>query len=159
MRQSALLSRFALALFACIAAGAAQAGTVAEVASPDGRTRVEVDVSGEGRIAYRVARDGKPLIGTFPPQGYTVAAVSSGANHTLALLRPVGWTETLSGHSGLAEVWVCGSGKEGQLGPAYAAKRARQPKVFTRLDLAECLASLPEEDRTVKGRTMPLDLP
>ncbi|GAC72104.1 hypothetical protein PANT_6d00074 [Moesziomyces antarcticus T-34] len=91
--------------------------------------------------------DGKPLIGTFPPQGYTVAAVSSGANHTLALLRPVGWTETLSGHSGLAEVWVCGSGKEGQLGPAYAAKRARQPKVFTRLDLAECLASLPEEDR------------
>jgi alpha-glucosidase len=57
-------SRFALALLACVAAAnAAQAATVAEVASPDGRTRVELDVSGEGRLAYRVARDGKPLIG------------------------------------------------------------------------------------------------
>ncbi|GAK65308.1 RCC1/BLIP-II [Moesziomyces antarcticus] len=91
--------------------------------------------------------DGKPLIGTFPPQGFTVASVSSGANHTLALLRPVDWTETLSGHSGLAEVWACGTGEQGQLGPAYAAKGASKPKVFIRLDLAECLASLPEEDR------------
>ncbi|KAI3477692.1 hypothetical protein L1887_60511 [Cichorium endivia] len=91
--------------------------------------------------------DGKPLIGTFPPQGYTVAAVSSGANHTLALLRPVGWTETLSGHSGLAEVWVCGSGKRVSLGLHMLRSELDSPKVFTRLDLAECLASLPEEDR------------
>ncbi|MGN6152685.1 MAG: glycoside hydrolase family 97 protein [Lysobacteraceae bacterium] len=62
MRQS-MPSRFALVLLACVAAGAAHAATVAEVASPDGRTRVELDVSGEGRLAYRVARDGKPLIG------------------------------------------------------------------------------------------------
>ena len=62
MRHS-MPSRFALALLACIAASAAHAATVAEVASPDGRTRVELDVSGEGRLAYRVARDGKPLIG------------------------------------------------------------------------------------------------
>ena len=63
MRLPALSSRFALALIACAAAGAAHAATVAEVASPDGRIRVELDVSGEGRLAYRVARDGKPLIG------------------------------------------------------------------------------------------------
>lgn len=63
MRQPPMPSRFALALLACVAASAAQAATVAEVASPDGRTRVELDVSGEGRLAYRVARDGKPLIG------------------------------------------------------------------------------------------------
>lgn len=63
MRKPLMPSRFAFALLACVAAGAAHAATVAEVASPDGRTRVEVDVSGEGRLAYRVARDGKPLIG------------------------------------------------------------------------------------------------
>ena len=63
MRQPLMPSRFALALIAFTSIGAAQAATVAEVASPDGRTRVEVDVSGEGRLAYRVARDGKPLIG------------------------------------------------------------------------------------------------
>ena len=63
MRPSLMPSRFALAMLVFAAAGAAQAATVAEVASPDGRTRVEVDVSGEGRLAYRVARDGKPLIG------------------------------------------------------------------------------------------------
>jgi len=63
MRMPVRSSRFALALIACVAAGAAHAATVAEVASPDGRIRVELDVSGEGRLAYRVARDGKPLIG------------------------------------------------------------------------------------------------
>lgn len=63
MRPSSLSSRTALALIALIAVGTAHAATVAEIASPDGRTRVEVDVSGEGRLAYRVARDGKPLIG------------------------------------------------------------------------------------------------
>lgn len=63
MRRSFSSPRSALALLAFITVGAAHAATVAEVASPDGRTRVEVDVSGEGRIAYRVARDGKPLIG------------------------------------------------------------------------------------------------
>lgn len=63
MRQPPMPSRFALALIAFTGIGAAQAATVAEVASPDGRTRVEVDVSGEGRLGYRVVRDGTPLIG------------------------------------------------------------------------------------------------
>ena len=41
----------------------AHAATVAEVASPDGALKVELDLSGEGRLAYRVARKGEPLIG------------------------------------------------------------------------------------------------
>src|SRR5688572_16443529 len=39
-----------------------QAETVARVASPDGTLQVELDVNGEGRLAYRVAHRGKPLV-------------------------------------------------------------------------------------------------
>ena len=44
-------------------AASAHAATVAEVASPDGALKVELDLNGEGRLAYRVARKGQPLIG------------------------------------------------------------------------------------------------
>jgi alpha-glucosidase len=56
---------FALAATALLHLPAARAedAAVARVASPDGRTVVELDFNGEGRLAYRVARDGKPLIG------------------------------------------------------------------------------------------------
>ncbi|QNP39583.1 glycoside hydrolase family 97 protein [Lysobacter solisilvae (ex Woo and Kim 2020)] len=40
----------------------AQADTVARVASPDGTLQVELDLNGEGRLAYRVARKGQPLL-------------------------------------------------------------------------------------------------
>ncbi len=40
----------------------ARAGQVAQVASPDGRNVVQLDINGEGRVAYRVLRDGKPVI-------------------------------------------------------------------------------------------------
>ncbi len=39
------------------------AETVASVVSPDKRLIVELELSDEGRLAYRVKRDGKPLIG------------------------------------------------------------------------------------------------
>ncbi|HEY1138955.1 MAG TPA: glycoside hydrolase family 97 protein [Lysobacter sp.] len=39
------------------------ADTVAEVSSPDGTLKVEVDVNGEGRLGYSVSRKGEPLIG------------------------------------------------------------------------------------------------
>ena len=42
--------------------GPALAEQVAQVASPDGRTVVQLDINGEGRLAYRVLRDGKPVI-------------------------------------------------------------------------------------------------
>src|SRR4249919_4184141 len=40
----------------------AHAETVAAVASPDGTLKVELDLNGEGRLAYRVARNGQPLL-------------------------------------------------------------------------------------------------
>lgn len=40
----------------------AHAATVAEVASPDGALKVELDLNGEGRLAYRVAHKGETLI-------------------------------------------------------------------------------------------------
>ncbi len=40
----------------------AHAEAVAEVSSPDGALKVELDLNGEGRLAYRVARKGQPLI-------------------------------------------------------------------------------------------------
>ncbi|MES2858032.1 MAG: glycoside hydrolase family 97 protein [Pseudomonadota bacterium] len=46
---------------ACLAP-AAQAATVASASSPDGRLRVELDLNGEGRLAYRIARKGQPLV-------------------------------------------------------------------------------------------------
>jgi len=47
----------------CAASFAAHAETVASVESPDKALRVELDLNGEGRLAYRVARQGQPLIG------------------------------------------------------------------------------------------------
>ncbi len=52
---------FAAALALC--AFDAQAETVAQATSPDGVIKVELDVNGEGRVAYRVFDHGKPLIG------------------------------------------------------------------------------------------------
>ncbi|MFZ5637847.1 MAG: glycoside hydrolase family 97 protein [Pseudomonadota bacterium] len=49
-----------LLLFAALPA---QALTVASVVSPDERLKVELDLNGEGRLAYRVLRDGTTLIG------------------------------------------------------------------------------------------------
>ena len=53
----------ALALLWLSCTFAAHAGTVAQVESPDHRLRVELDVD-DGRIGYRVFRDGRALIGT-----------------------------------------------------------------------------------------------
>ena len=38
------------------------ADSVAEVRSPDGRIRIRLDLNGEGRLGYRVDRDGKPVL-------------------------------------------------------------------------------------------------
>ncbi|HEV8693267.1 MAG TPA: glycoside hydrolase family 97 protein [Lysobacter sp.] len=56
--------RFPLPTVLLLAFAAAQvhAETVAQATSPDGRLKVELDLNGEGRLAYRVARNGQPLI-------------------------------------------------------------------------------------------------
>jgi alpha-glucosidase len=53
--------RLMLALLAALPL-LAHAGQVAQVASPDGRNVVPLDLNGEGRLAYRVLRDDKPVI-------------------------------------------------------------------------------------------------
>ena len=53
--------RFGL-LLALLLPGFTYADEVARAASPDGRITVTLDINGEGRLAYRVARDGKPVI-------------------------------------------------------------------------------------------------
>jgi alpha-glucosidase len=52
-----------LAALLCAPFARAEDAAIARVASPDGRNVVELSLNGEGRLAYRVARDGKPLLG------------------------------------------------------------------------------------------------
>lgn len=51
-----------LSLSLLLAALPVQADTVASVRSPDGSLAVELDLNGEGRLAYRVQRKGAPLV-------------------------------------------------------------------------------------------------
>jgi alpha-glucosidase len=57
-----LSRRLFIALFSLFFASARADETVATVTSPDRQLRVSVQLTGEGRIAYRVDRAGKPLI-------------------------------------------------------------------------------------------------
>jgi len=61
MRLSLVLLAFA-ALALAQSPARAEDAAIARVASPDGRNVVELSLNGEGRLAYRVARDGKPLV-------------------------------------------------------------------------------------------------
>ncbi|MFS8064229.1 MAG: glycoside hydrolase family 97 N-terminal domain-containing protein, partial [Luteimonas sp.] len=56
--------RLLTAIVVLLLAGAAHAETVASVESPGRVLRVELDVGGEGRIGYRVQRNGKLLVDT-----------------------------------------------------------------------------------------------
>jgi len=49
-------------LLALALPGFAHAEQVAQATSPDGRIVVQLDLNGEGRLAYRVLRDGQPVI-------------------------------------------------------------------------------------------------
>ncbi|MDQ3160305.1 MAG: glycoside hydrolase family 97 N-terminal domain-containing protein, partial [Pseudomonadota bacterium] len=57
-----IMTKAMLTLLLALLPVIAQAGQVAQVASPDGRNVVQLDTNGEGRVAYRVLRDGKPVI-------------------------------------------------------------------------------------------------
>ena len=56
------LLQFALMLLMALP-GFVHAEQVAQASSPDGRIVVQLDLNGEGRLAYRVLHDGKPVIG------------------------------------------------------------------------------------------------
>ena len=63
MRIRLAILAFAAAALLRAPAARAEDAALARVASPDGRTTVELSLNGEGRLAWRAARDGKPLIG------------------------------------------------------------------------------------------------
>ncbi|SPO27054.1 uncharacterized protein UTRI_10516_B [Ustilago trichophora] len=86
--------------------------------------------------------DGQDRATSFPPAGYTVVEISSGANHTLAMLQPVGDGRCTTGASTQSEIWVAGTGTQGQLGPAHVLPTSKPMDVFTRLDLQACLENV-----------------
>ena len=61
--QSSIMRSLALSISLYTAALGAHAETVASVESPDKTIKVELDLNGEGRLAYRVLRKGNTLIG------------------------------------------------------------------------------------------------
>lgn len=86
---------------------------------------------------------------SLPPAGYTVVDLSSGANHTLALLERIQDGHGASSGSATKEVWIAGTGAQGQLGPAHASSGSKPLTIFTRLDLEALLdncADLPRSD-------------
>ncbi|CBQ72719.1 conserved hypothetical protein [Sporisorium reilianum SRZ2] len=72
---------------------------------------------------------------SFPPEGYTVVDLSSGANHTLALLSSIQDGAGAAKGRAAKEVWIAGTATQGQLGPACASSESKPLAVFTRLDL------------------------
>ncbi|CDR98768.1 uncharacterized protein SPSC_06180 [Sporisorium scitamineum] len=85
---------------------------------------------------------------SFPPAGYTLVDLSSGANHTLALLTPIQDGRDASNGIATNEVWVAGTGTQGQLGPAHASPESKPLTVFTRLDLKALLDSCADLPRS-----------
>lgn len=89
-------------------------------------------------------QEGQHEITAFPPAGHTITHISSGANHTLALVEPLQIEA-----SAPRQIWISGTRKQGQLGPEYTSIGGKPIGVFTRLDLQQCLDSIPEPSRSV----------
>ncbi|SNX85486.1 uncharacterized protein MEPE_04195 [Melanopsichium pennsylvanicum] len=81
---------------------------------------------------------------SFPPEGFTIVEISSGANHTLALLESIQNGRSKAQGCVRREIWVCGTGREGQLGPAHASPGSKPTRVFTRLDIQAHLSCVTE---------------
>ncbi|TKY86192.1 hypothetical protein EX895_005017 [Sporisorium graminicola] len=87
---------------------------------------------------------------SFPPAGYTVVDLSSGANHTLALLKRIQFGSKAADGDAISEIWIAGTGAQGQLGPAHASSESLPLPVFTRLDLKALVdgcVDLPSSER------------
>ncbi len=77
--------------------------------------------------------------GTLPSNTIHVLDIANGSNHTLVLLEVM-----TSGDSKATEVWGCGDGRKGQLGPTYQKGYTNQKSttIFQALDLAKALEKL-----------------
>lgn len=76
---------------------------------------------------------------TFPPTGHTVVDLASGANHTLALvdtqLNGDIESEGVQRTPGLSrQIFVSGTGSQGQLGPTHVLRPKSEPKAFMPID-------------------------
>ncbi|PWY97619.1 RCC1/BLIP-II [Testicularia cyperi] len=81
----------------------------------------------------------------FPPAGWDVVRISSGSNHTLALLEQVGAADKQR------VLWATGTGEQGQLGAEHA--RSAQPlHVFRPLSLRSVFAHA--QDGTALGMNL-----
>lgn len=76
--------------------------------------------------------------GTLPAGTLSVIAVKGGGNHTLALL------SQLNSSNPRVEVWGCGDGTKGQLGPTYVNEAGDNCAIFRRI-------ALPLEDHGLSG--------
>ena len=81
--------------------------------------------------------------GSLPEHVVAIQQIACGANHTLALLLDEG---------GRTELWGCGDGSRGQLGPSYAREPEANATVFRPLDLrlAEIDISSPLEEYSTR---------
>ncbi|GAC94531.1 hypothetical protein PHSY_002103 [Pseudozyma hubeiensis SY62] len=94
-------------------------------------------------------------VASFPPIGWSVVDVSSGANHTLALVESDAADRDAPEQGARKEVWIAGTGSQGQLGPAHSTSESRPLKVFTRLDLKACLEDCDGVSPTLLSQVSP----
>ncbi|KAI9438442.1 RCC1/BLIP-II [Lactarius psammicola] len=76
--------------------------------------------------------------GTLPPGTFSVNAIKGGGNHSLALL------SRLNSSNPQIEVWGCGDGTKGQLGPTYVDEAGDNCAIFRPI-------ALPLEDHGLSG--------
>lgn len=88
----------------------------------------------EQAIALHPAATPRTTSCPFPPANWTVERLSSGSNHTLALLAPIG------AKSDEKQLWATGTGAQGQLGSVVAAS-GEPLRSFQLFDWKAALAS------------------
>ncbi|KAJ9480268.1 hypothetical protein PHBOTO_003506 [Pseudozyma hubeiensis] len=96
------------------------------------------DVRTLQQASCQIGPDAQEVV-SFPPVGWSVVDVSSGANHTLALLESDAADRDASEQGARKEVWIAGTGSQGQLGTAHSTSNSKPLKVFARLNLKACL--------------------
>ncbi|KAL0951945.1 hypothetical protein HGRIS_008596 [Hohenbuehelia grisea] len=84
-------------------------------------------------------------LGQVPARTQEIVDISCGANHTVALLRRYCNTK----HRDVMEVWGCGDGSRGQLGPGYTKHTSSENfsrAIFRPLELSQSMSSLADAE-------------
>ena len=91
-------------------------------AGSNGRGQLATGNSQDAHIFTPCKFAGRESSTSSPVVSPEIISIVGGGNHTLALLSPV---DDLTSSTHLLEVWGCGEGAKGQLGPAYIANGER----------------------------------